>query len=39
MVLQAGGVNLSGARMELLENAESPTKVLCLTEVVPTFDI
>ncbi|KAF3451501.1 hypothetical protein FNV43_RR07596 [Rhamnella rubrinervis] len=34
MVLQAGGVNLSGVRMALLENAESPTRVLCLTEAI-----
>lgn len=39
MVLQAGGVNLPAARMALIENAESPTRVLCLTEVVSAFDI
>lgn len=39
MVLQAGGVNLPGVRMALPENAETPTKILCLTEVVPAFEI
>lgn len=39
MVLQAGGVNLPEARMAEIENAESPTRVLCLTEVVLAFDV
>ncbi|KAH7545975.1 hypothetical protein FEM48_Zijuj01G0151100 [Ziziphus jujuba var. spinosa] len=34
MVLQAGGVNLPEARMAEIENAESPTRVLCLTEAI-----
>lgn len=38
MALQAGGVKLPGIGMTLVANAESPTKILCLTEVVLDFN-
>ena len=33
MTLQAGGVNLPGVGLGQISIAETPTKVLCLTEV------
>ena len=38
MALQSSGVQLPGNGMTLVANAESPTKILCLTEVVPDFN-
>lgn len=36
MALQVGGVNLPGVGMGPMAPAETPTKVLCLTEVYLT---
>ncbi|KAA8515277.1 hypothetical protein F0562_018493 [Nyssa sinensis] len=39
MVLQAGGVNVPGVGVGHIATMETPTKVLCLTEVISTTEL
>lgn len=39
MTLQAGGVNLPGIGIGPMTTGETPTKVLCLTEVLLTSEV